>query len=93
MYQERKQCLNIQHQYLSFYTTSVKHGYLILQLLTCMYYYYITVAVAERLKCLSLNPGVWGLTPTWGHNNDSTYDTSASWFKKADSRCDNIFQK
>ena len=41
--------------------------------------------VAEWLRCLSLNPGVVGPSPTLGHNHDSSYDTSTGWFQEADS--------
>ena len=42
--------------------------------------------VAEWLRCSLPNPGIAGSSPAWGHNHDSLYDTSTSWFYEVDSR-------
>ena len=43
-------------------------------------------AVDECLRCLPLNPGNVGLSPTLGHDRDSSFDTSTGCFQEADSR-------
>ena len=56
----------------------------------------ISGAVAEWLRCLPFNPGVTGLSPTYGHDKIShNYDTNNGWSQEADSRviylsCENL---
>ena len=45
---------------------------------------YTRAAVAEWLRCLPLNPGTVDLSSKWGHNHNSSYDTSTRWFQDAD---------
>ena len=43
-------------------------------------------ALSKSIRYLPLNKGILGSSPTWGHDHESSYDTSNGWFEEADMR-------
>ena len=52
--------------------------------------FFLRRPVAKWLSCLPLNPMVVGLSHTWGHDHDSSQDTSTGSALECNLSCENL---